>query len=269
MRFPTGTSRFVFILAHPAGHVGAPKFYTPYFEEAGLDWHMVPLDVAPDDLADTIRALARSSSTVGFNLTMPHKPSAFALCDEVGRAASFEGVVNTIRIEADGRLVGDSADGAGFLGAARAEGVFDPQRRAVVIGAGGAGRSICHALAAAGMKRLTILNETPGPVGILARKLHDNFPELQIGFEETFADAGLVVNATSLGLHASDSMPVDPAKLSAGCAVFDIIAARETEFMVAASARGLKVVGGVAMIMHQLPLQTAFWRGGHLMPESH
>ena len=54
---------------------------------------------------------------------------------------------------------------------------------------------------------------------------------------------------------------MDPAKLPGDCAVFDIIAARRTEFMQAAAARGLKVVDGVAMIRHQLPLQTAFWRG--------
>jgi len=61
--------------------------------------------------------------------------------------------------------------------------------------------------------------------------------------------------------HATDPMPVDPAKLPGDCAVFDILAARQTELMQAATARGLKVVGGVEMIKHQLPLQTAFWRG--------
>src|SRR5438067_1913369 len=77
MQLPTGASRFIFILAHPAGHVGAPRYYTPYFRENGLDWHMVPLDVAPDHLAETIKALTKSSSVPGFNLTMPHKPAAF------------------------------------------------------------------------------------------------------------------------------------------------------------------------------------------------
>jgi shikimate dehydrogenase len=48
---------------------------------------------------------------VGFNLTMPHKPAAFELCDAVGPAATFEGVVNTIRIEGGRRLVGESFDG--------------------------------------------------------------------------------------------------------------------------------------------------------------
>jgi shikimate dehydrogenase len=261
MRLPTGASRFVFILAHPAGHVSAPRHYSPYFWESGLDWHMVPLDIAPDHLAETIRTLAKSRSVAGFNLTMPHKPAAFALCDTVGPAARFEGVVNTIRIEADGRLVGESFDGGGFMNAAREAGVFDSDRRCVVIGAGGAGRAICHALAAAGAKSIGILNETSGPVEVLASKLRGQFPDLEISLEERFDDAGLLVNATSLGLNATDAMPMDPAKLPSDCAVFDIIAGHRTEFMAACTARGLRVVDGVAMIKHQLPLQTAFWRG--------
>ena len=261
MQLPTGASRVVFILAHPAGHVVAPKYYSPYFWESGLDWHMVPMDVPPQDFSETVRILSRSGSVVGFNITMPHKPAAFAMCDAVGPAAAFEGVVNTIRIEANGRLVGDSFDGAGFVNAARAEGIFNPERRCVVFGAGSAGRAICHALAAAGVKRLGILNETPAPVEELAAKLRGKFEGLDIRFDETFDDAGLFVNATPLGIHSSDPMPVDPAKLPTDCAVFDIIAIHRTDLMEAAAARGLKVAGGAAMIKHQLPLQTAFWRG--------
>lgn len=259
MKLPTGASRTVFIFAHPAGHVAAPRYYTPYFWEQGLDWHMVAMDVAPKHLAETIRALATSPSTAGFNLTMPHKPAAFELCDEVGPAAKFEGVVNTIRIGPGGKLVGESFDGGGFLNAAREAGIFDSRRRAVVIGAGGAGRAICHALAAAGVKRLRILNEMAGPVETLAAKLRGQFPELDIDLEARFDDAGLCVNATSLGLQATDALPMDPAKLPKDCAVFDIIAAQRTGFMEACAARGLKVVDGVAMIRQQLPLQTAFW----------
>ena len=264
MKLPTGATRTVFIFAHPAGHVAAPRYYTPYFEEQGLDWHMTPMDVEPKHLAETIRALAKSPSTAGFNLTMPHKPAAFELCDEVGPAAKFEGVVNTIRLEASGKLVGESFDGGGFLNAAREAGIFDPERRTVVIGAGGAGRAICHALTAAGLKRLRILNEVPGPVEALAAKLRGQFPDLDLSLEERFDDAGLCVNATSLGLRATDALPMDPAKLPGDCAVFDIIAARRTGFMEACAARGLKVVDGVAMIRHQLPLQTAFWRASIL-----
>jgi shikimate dehydrogenase len=262
MDLPSGASRFVFILAHPAAHVVAPRYYTPFFHGAGLDWHMVPLDVAPENLSDAIRVLAKSKSVAGFNLTMPHKPVAYALCDAVGPAAEFEGVVNTIRIESNGRLIGDSFDGGGFINAAQAEGIFDPNRRCLVIGAGAAGRAICHALAAAGTRCLRILNETPEPIDALASRLKARFPDLEIDCAQRFDDVGLLVNATSLGLRPTDALPMDPATLPGGCAVFDIIAARRTELMQAAAARGLKVVDGTAMIKHQLPLQTAFWRGG-------
>src|ERR1700733_8662715 len=124
MQLPTGASRFIFILAHPAGHVSAPRYYSPYFRESGLDWHMVPLDIAPEHLAETIRTLAKSRSVAGFTLTMPHKPAAFALCDTAGPAAEFEGVVNTIRVEGEGGGVGESLGGRGFLEAAPAGGGF-------------------------------------------------------------------------------------------------------------------------------------------------
>jgi shikimate 5-dehydrogenase len=106
-------------------------------------------------------------------------------------------------------------------------------------------------------KRISELGQT-----VLASKLRGQFPDLEISLRERFDDAGLLVNAMSLGLNATDAMPTDPAKLPRDCAVFDIIAARRTElFMEACAARGLRVVDGVAIIKHQLPLQTAFWRG--------
>ena len=261
MQLPTGASRFVFIFAHPAGHVGAPRHYTPYFHDNGLDWHMVPLDIAPEHLAETIRTLAKSPSVAGFNLTMPHKPAAFELCDAVGPAARFEGVVNTIRIEPGGRLVGEFFDGGGFLNAAREADVFDSERRCVVIGAGGAGRAICHALAAAGLRQLRISTRCLARLKRWRQNSATISPASTSALRSGSTTPVSIVNATSLGLHATDALPMDPAKLPADCAVFDIIAARRTEFMQACDARGLKVVDGVAMIKHQLPLQTAFWRG--------
>jgi len=84
-------------------------------------------------------------------------------------------------------------------------------------------------------------------------------PALPVHIETRFDHACLMVNATSLGLQESQPVRIDPAMLAVNCAVFDIIAARRTELMQAASARDLQVVDGVAMIRHQLPWQTAFW----------
>jgi len=129
---------------------------------------MVPLDVAPSDLVETIRVLARSESVAGFNLTMPHnRPRS--------NSATRSGLPRPSKVwsipSGSTRAAGWSVtffDGGGFLNAAREAGVFDPGRRCVVIGAGGAGARDLPCIVAAGLKRLGILNETPGPVEALA-----------------------------------------------------------------------------------------------------
>jgi shikimate dehydrogenase len=72
---------------------------------------------------------------------------------------------------------------------------------------------------------------------------------------------GLAVNASPQGLHAGETPPFDAALLRPDAALFDIIAARDTELMDAAQARGLRVLGGRPMVEHQLAHQLAFWRG--------
>ena len=76
----SGHTRLVPILAHPVGHVRAPRTYNPAFAAAGLDWCMVAMGVHPDDLAATLAQLARVSNLQGVNLTIPHKAQAHALC---------------------------------------------------------------------------------------------------------------------------------------------------------------------------------------------
>ncbi len=70
----------------------------------------------------------------------------------------------------------------------------------------------------------------------------------------------VVVNGTSLGLSASDLLPVDPELLEAKTAVIDVIAAREPEIIQIARARGCRVVNGLAMMQGQVEAMTAFLR---------
>jgi shikimate dehydrogenase len=143
----SGATRLVPILAHPVDHVRAPRIYNPAFAAAGLDWCQVPMGVHPDDFAATVAQLARVGNLQGLNLTIPHKAAAHALCARLGPEARRTGVVNTMRIDADGQWSGESFDGVGFVEAARAHGMLWPERPVVLVGAGGAGTAIAFALA--------------------------------------------------------------------------------------------------------------------------
>lgn len=265
----TGATRLIPILGHPIGHVRAPRVYNPAFEAAGLNWCLVPMGVHPDDLAATLAQLARIENLVGLNITIPHKAAARALCRRLGPEARRTGVVNTLRREPDGSWAGESFDGTGFVEAARHHGMLRPHQPALIVGTGGAGTAIAFALAAAGVKDLVLVNREPARAEKLAHELREADPQVRVRLGLAHGrDAALAVNATSLGLHAGDPLPFDPAALAPGTAVFDIIAARDTELMAASQALGLPTLGGRPMIEHQVAAQTAFWRGEpHLLTD--
>jgi shikimate dehydrogenase len=257
----SGATRLVPILAHPIGHVRAPRTYNPAFAEAGLDWFMVPMGVHPVDLAATLAQLARVSNLQGVNLTIPHKAHGFRLCMWLTREAARMRMVNTMRVEPDGSWAGTNSDGAGFIGAAREHGVLDVARPVAIAGCGGAGNAIAFALAAVGVREIHVSDIDTARAEQLVLALRAAFPGIEATTRrDALSRAGLAVNATPLGLHAGDAMPFDPARLSEDAALFDIIAARDTELMAAAQARGLRVLGGRPMVQHQLATQIAFWR---------
>ncbi len=258
----SGATRLVPILAHPVDHVRAPRIYNPAFAAADLDWCLVPMGVHPDDFAATLAQLARVGNLQGLNLTIPHKAAAHALCSRLGPEARRTGVVNTMRLDDDGAWSGESFDGVGFIEAARAHDVLRVDKPVVLVGAGGAGTAIAYALMAAGVRELHVLNRELERAEHLIDALKTLYPDLVASTQAAqLRTAGLAINATSLGLHAGDAMPFDPTWLPTDAALFDIIAARDTELMAACAARGLVVVGGRPMIDHQVAAQIAFWRG--------
>jgi shikimate dehydrogenase len=176
------------------------------------------------------------------------------------------GVVNTMRLEADGSWSGESFDGIGFVAAARAHGVLHVDGPVLMAGAGGAGTAIAFALAGAGVRELHVMESDRARAERLIAALARHHPVLRTSCDRdreraALRRAALVINATPLGQHAGDALPFDPAWLRADAALFDIVAARDTELMAACAARGLRVVGGRPMIEHQAAAQIAFWRG--------
>lgn len=256
----TGSTRLIPILAYPADHVQAPNFYNPIFIKEKLDWIMFPLGIHPNDFSLTVNQLSKLTNLQGLNITIPHKNRAFTLCKRLGEEAKRTGVVNTMRLDPDGNWSGDSFDGIGFVNAAKAHQVLNLERPVLMYGAGGAGTAIAFALAQEGIREIRIVNREDEMTQNLIHKLLLAYPNMKCQSARGYIEeVGLVVNATSLGLHSTDELPFQPEELELDTAVFDIIAARDTELMKASQSLGLKVIGGRAMTDHQIALQISFW----------
>ena len=259
----SGLTRFVGILADPIAHVMAPGLLNALYASRGEDVVMVPMHVRPEQLGQVVQGLRGIASFDGFVATVPHKTAVPALCDALTPQARQAGAVNIVRRTPEGRMIGGLLDGLGFVAGLRASGIEPRGLRAYVAGAGGAGSAIAWALAAAGVRRLTLANRTAPRAQALAQRIAGQHPGVEVaagGADPSGHD--LVVNGTSLGMGPGDALPLDAAKLEPSQIVAEIIMKpAETALMAAARARGCRVQPGLPMLSAQVALMAGFMRG--------
>lgn len=260
MKEITGHSRFWAILADPIVQVKAPQMINRVIAENAIDGVMIPMHVGRDDLAKVVAAIRGMKNCGGLIITVPHKSAIVDLLDEVSPSARLIGAANTVRRDADGRLVGDILDGHGFVAGLRAHGIEPQGLSAYIAGAGGAANAIAFALAGIGITRLTLANRTAAKAEDLASRLAKAFPSLPVTIGTRDASGhDLVINATALGMKNDDPLPLDPATLDARQIIAEIIMEpEETPIMAAARAKGCRVHPGKPMLLAQRELMARF-----------
>ncbi|MBZ9920423.1 MULTISPECIES: shikimate dehydrogenase [unclassified Mesorhizobium] len=241
-----------FVTGHPIKHSRSPKIHGHWLARYGIDGSYQAIDVAPQDFAEFLSTL-QANGYLGGNVTIPHKEAAFALIERRDEAAQQIGAVNTLWLEG-GQLWGGNTDSHGFAANLddHAPG-WASNGPAVVLGAGGASRAVIHALKQRGIRDIRIVNRT------LARavELRDRFgagvsAHGMAATGELLADAGLLINTTALGMQGNEGLAADPALLPDHAIVTDIVyVPLETPLLAAASARKLKTVDGLGMLLNQ------------------
>ena len=258
----TGRTALCAILADPILHVKTPQAINLLLRERGVDGVMVPMHVSAGELASVVDGLRGIRNFAGFIATVPHKSAMAALCDRISERARAVGAVNVVRREADGMLVGDMFDGLGFTEGLRQAGIDVAGRSVYLAGAGGAASAIAFALVEAGVSRLTIANRTRERSDALIERIAKHGGSVPIEAGNGGGDPSghdIVVNGTSLGLHAGDPLPLDATRLQPHQVVAEIIMNPETTpLLAAARARGCRVQPGWPMLACQLDMMADF-----------
>ncbi len=264
---PNYKAELVGVFGHPVAENPTVVMEEAGFQALGLNWRYLTIEVLPEDLAAAMRGM-RAFNMKGINLTIPHKVEVLKYLDEVKPDAALMGAVNTV-VRVGDKLVGENTDGKGFMRALTQDAKVDPKgKKVLVLGAGGAARSITVELALAGAQQIIIVNRSTERGRGLTELINTKTPAKAsfAAWQRRYAipgDTDILVNATSIGLPPlSDEKPdIDYATIRPGMVVCDVIPAPTTPFLKEAEERGAKSVDGLGMLVYQGAIGFKLWTG--------
>jgi shikimate dehydrogenase len=250
----SGSTSLYAILGDPIAQVASPRLFNEAFQRRGIDAVLVAMHVPPAALRAQVEAFRVVRNFAGLVVTVPHKIEVSSLVDRLGRQARSTGALNAIAKDGDGSLVGENFDGVGFVRGLDEAGHRIAGRRVLVVGAGGAGRAVAHALAGAGIAALGIADVDAGRRASLLASLREVAPDLEVTESRATAEGfDAVVNCTPVGMREDDPFPLDVSALGPSHLVADIVLKPSvTRLLREAATRGCATQPGLPMLEGQV-----------------
>lgn len=244
MNVVLGHTRVHWMIGHPVTQVHMPGLLNAWFDRAGLQEVLVPLDVPPADLAGALAVYQAASNVHGLVCTMPHKAALAGLVHRRSARAEALGMVNAVRKER-GLLVGDNFDGDGLVAALLALPVGVAGRCAGVVGCGGFGSAAAYALLDGGLDRLHLSDIDPQRAVALAASLGQRFGSERVQpVAAPPPSVEILINASPVGMKLDDPAPCQLSSLPRLRVVADAAAGKPTPLLAMAAALGVATVTG-------------------------
>jgi shikimate dehydrogenase len=222
-----------------------------------LHYQLIDLDVSKvgNEKLPTLIEAAKLMGFAGLNVTFPAKQAVISLLDEVADEARAMGAVNTVVIR-DGRTIGHNTDASGWAWGFR-RGMPDADlSRVVLLGAGGAGAAIAHAVLGMGAQHLVVVDREAAKACELAAGLATRYGEERVSHAvdpaHVVPSAKGIIHATPTGMLKLPGMPLNASLLRSDLWVSEIVYSPiETQLLKAARALGAKTVDGAGMAIGQ------------------
>lgn len=244
------------VIGHPVAHSLSPAMHAANFAAIGYDGEYGRFDVAPEELASFVRA-RRDEGYLGLNVTIPHKLAVLPLLDRVDGSVKVYGACNTVKFCEDGSIAGYNTDAEGFLSSLSSHGASLPGAKVLVMGFGGAGRTVAIAALRGGAGEVFVgVRHDVDTQGLAAR------PVSLAEAARLAPSMDMIVNATPVGLRAGDG-PVLPREVfRRGQFVLDIIPTKVAPPTARAAAEaGATAAGGLEFLVAQGAKSFEIWTG--------
>ncbi|MCE2890414.1 MAG: shikimate dehydrogenase [Aquidulcibacter sp.] len=262
----TGSTELYAVLGNPVRHSMSPVLQNAWIQAHGFKALYVALPVEPDNFEVALQGLA-ASDVCGLNITTPFKERAAAAALRQSDRVKLVGAANCLTLDRAGRgYDANNTDGDGLVADldARASDWRERAGQIVVLGAGGAARSILAALSAHSQKPIHVINRDQDRAQQIANQL--NPEQIQVGtwqeLPQHLADASLVINATSQGLNNQSPFSPDFSPTQPDAVIYDTIySPRMTAYLESAKASKRRYFDGLGMLAGQGALAFQHWFG--------
>ena len=253
------------IIGNPIKHSLSPVLHNYWFKKYKLDAVYDIIEAEEKDLADVVKKI-KNKFLIGVNVTLPYKQKIINHLDRVVNEADTTGSVNTLFLDKNNLVVGENTDVFGLQAAFLKKIENNPNKKALVIGAGGVSPSVILSLKKSGVKNISIVNRTKEKCLFLKNKFnYINILEWN-NLQNELSKFDIIINATSLGLKNGYDFEVDFTKCKSDATFIDTIYnPLKTKTFKILEEKGIKVFNGLDMFIYQG--QKSFYLWNKINPE--
>lgn len=260
-------TKMITLLGDPLKQSFAAQMQNSGYEAAGLNMIYFYTEVDNEHLEDVVNGI-RYMNFAGFAVTKPNKVKVLQYLDELDPLCEKMGASNTVVKTPEGKLVGYNTDGIGFIRSIQKDGGLEVDENTYFcIGAGGAGRAMCSALAYYGAKKIYITDVVEESSKSLVEDINQNFAPVAeyvpFGDFSKSAEVSVIMNASGIGMgsHIGEN-PMPKEYIAADKFYFDACYNPDkTQFLLDAEAAGAKILNGLGMSLYQGAAQIEYWTG--------
>lgn len=181
----------------------------------------------------------------GFNVTIPYKLSIIPYLKTIEGDAKVFGAVNTVRVK---DMSGHNTDGLGFMLMLKNNGVEVAGKEILLLGAGGAGRSVAKKLLDGGAHVFVYDTRLES-----AKNIEQEFKGVKAIEKIENKPYDIIINATGVGMHRTEGIsPIGEEIISLCEVAVDLIYTPvKSEFLRRAESKGKMIINGEAMLFYQ------------------
>ncbi|MCM1438962.1 MAG: shikimate dehydrogenase [Roseburia sp.] len=238
----------------------SPQIHGFIAAELGREITYEKVSVSEDKFDEDIKTILKEYD--GLNVTIPYKLAVIPYLRNVEGDARTFGAVNTIITST---LTGYNTDGLGFMQMLESNGIDVNGEEVLLVGVGGAGRSVAKKLSDAGAF-LEVYDTNVSNANAVATE----FANVTALNKITVKKRKLIINATGVGMHKTEGVSPVPADISENCdTALDLIYEPEkSEFLRIAEGFGKKIINGRAMLFYQAYYSDCYYFGLKPSPET-